>query len=136
MESLFGKVAYPRAYYHCGRCHHGWFPTDAQLRIDQKQTPAARELFTLAGTVHPFAEGAAQVLQRMSGLRVSASTVQRTTEAVGAEIAQHERSTPSADAPPVPWTTDAVCGSGVQSPTQAGSPACRTPFVGRALSPV
>jgi hypothetical protein len=104
LESLFGKVAYPRAYYHCAHCHSGWFSTDSELRIAQKQTPAARELFTLAGTVHPFAEGAAQVLERMSGLRVSASTVQRTTEAVGAEIAQHERSTPSADAPPVPWT--------------------------------
>ncbi len=104
LEILFGKVAYLRAYYHCAHCHGGWFPTDSELRIAQKQTPAARELVTLARTVHPFAEGAEQVLERMSGLRVSASTVQRTTEAVGAEVAQHERSTAPEDTPPGSWT--------------------------------
>lgn len=90
VTTLFGRATYRRAYYHCEHCHHGWFPTDAEFGIERKQTPAAREVETLAGMLHPFAEGAEQVLERMSGLRVSASTVQRTTETTGAAVAAQQ----------------------------------------------
>jgi len=90
VTTLFGWATYSRAYYHCEHCHHGWFPTDAEFGIERKQTPAAREVETLAGMLHPFAEGAEQVLERMSGLRVSASTVQRTTETTGAAVAAQQ----------------------------------------------
>lgn len=103
LQSLFGELSYARAYYYCDHCHQGWFPTDGELGITQKQTPAARELETLAGILHPFAEGAEQVLERMSGIRVSASTVQRTTEMVGAEIAAKESQGEVAEAPEQPW---------------------------------
>ncbi len=90
LQSLFGELTYHRAYYHCDHCRQGWFPTDADFGIERKQTLAAREVETLAGMLHPFAEGAEQVLERMSGIRVSASTVQRTTEATGAAVAAQE----------------------------------------------
>lgn len=41
--------------------------------------------------LHPFAEGAEQVLDRLAALRVATSTVQRTTEAVGAQVAELQR---------------------------------------------
>jgi hypothetical protein len=87
---LFGELTYRRAYYHCDDCGQGVFPTDTEFGIERKQTLAAREVESLAGMLHPFAEGAEQVLERMSGIRVSSSTVQRTTEATGAAVAAQE----------------------------------------------
>jgi hypothetical protein len=80
-------VVYERAYYHCSECKTGHFPTDAEFGLEHKQTPAAQELITLAGVLEPFAENGETVLPRMSGLHVSASTVRRTTEATGADVA-------------------------------------------------
>lgn len=87
VTTLLGVVFYERAYYYCEDCHHGFFPTDEELGIVRKQTPGAAEVIALAGVLDPFAEAATQVLPRMSGLNVSASTVQRTTEAAGEDVA-------------------------------------------------
>ena len=53
----------------------------------QLLTPAAEEISSLAGVLGSFADGAERVLQKMSGLRLSESTVQRTTETAGARVA-------------------------------------------------
>jgi hypothetical protein len=82
-----GRAVYERAYYHCAHCHTGLFPTDAEFAVQQHQTPGAREVISLMGVLEPFAEGAQAVLPRVSGLNVSASTVQRVTETVGADVA-------------------------------------------------
>lgn len=103
VTTLLGTVGYSRAYYYCRRCRQGWFPTDKEFGIERKQTRATRELETLAGMLHPFAEGAEQVLERMAGLRVSASTVQRTTEAVGGEIAAQQGAGQPPAPPQAPW---------------------------------
>jgi hypothetical protein len=103
VQTLFGTASYSRAYYHCRHCHQGWFPTDEEFGIERKETRAAQELETLAGILHPFAEGAEQVLERMSGMRVSASTVQRTTEAVGAEMAARQEAGQTPEPPQKPW---------------------------------
>lgn len=78
---------YERGYDHCQHCHSGIFPTDEEFGVDNKQTPGAREVISLMGVLEPFEEGAQDVLPRLSGLCVSASTVQRTTEAVGTDVA-------------------------------------------------
>lgn len=100
---MLGRLTYRRAYYHCQHCHKGWCPSDADFEIEDKQTLAAREVETLAGILHPFAEGAEQVLERMSGLRVSASTVQRTTEASGADVAAQQAAHQPAAFPETAW---------------------------------
>jgi hypothetical protein len=81
-------VIYERAYYHCRECGTGHFPTDQEFGLDHKQTAAARELISLAGVLEPFSETGGMILPRLSGLSVSACTVQRTTEAVGADVAE------------------------------------------------
>jgi hypothetical protein len=83
-----GTVVYERAYYHCPHCRHGAHPTDAELGVARRQTPAAQEVLALIGVLGPFEEGARQVLPRLSGLNVSAATVQRTTEDVGRDVAE------------------------------------------------
>jgi hypothetical protein len=49
-------------------------------------TPGASEVISLAGAIDSFGEAATVVLKKMSGLRVSESTAQRTCEAAGGEI--------------------------------------------------
>jgi hypothetical protein len=85
--TLMGKAVYERAYYYCPHCRTGHFPTDAELGLTSKQTPAAREVIALAGVLEPFDEGGQLVLPRLSGLNLSASTVRRTTETVGEDVA-------------------------------------------------
>jgi hypothetical protein len=87
VTTLLGKVVYERAYYHCEDCGCGIFPTDAEFGMEQKKTAGARELMALAGVLEPFAEGAQDVLPRMSGLNVSASTVEDVTKAEGDKLA-------------------------------------------------
>ena len=86
--TLAGGVEYARAYYHCSHCHHGWFPTDDEMGIEQQKTPGCREVVSLTGDLEPFAEAADRLLTKLTGLNLSASTVQRVTEAVGQEVAQ------------------------------------------------
>jgi len=97
-----GSVIYERAYYHCCHCHTGHFPTDHEFRIDEHQSPGAGEVIALAGVLHPFEEVAEGPLPRLSGLHVSASTVQRTTERIGQDVAQR-RSVGETFGPDVPW---------------------------------
>lgn len=82
-----GAARYGRAYYYCRRCRAGHCPADAALGLAGGElTPAARELAALAGTLASFAEAAEKVLPRLAGLRLAESTVERVTEAAGAEL--------------------------------------------------
>lgn len=108
VQSLFGPVIDERAYYHCSACRQGWFPTDAELGLTDRVTPAAREVITLVGVLEPFAEGAHRVLSRLTGINVSASTVQRQTEAVGTDVAERrERGEAIGPATAWDWHRDA-----------------------------
>jgi hypothetical protein len=82
-----GDVRLQRAYYHCPHCHQGHVPWDATLAVGRRDlTPAAAEVTTLAGAVEPFAQAAERTLVKMAGLRLSESTVERTTEDAGARL--------------------------------------------------
>lgn len=97
-----GKFRYERCYYHCDDCNTGWFPTDEELRIRRRKTPGAEEVISLAGVVDAFDEAAHRVLHKMSGLNLSKSTVQRTTEIVGDDVAQR-RAAGETFGPPAVW---------------------------------
>jgi hypothetical protein len=76
-----------RAYYHCPACHAGHVPVDAAWGFSaHKLTVAAEEVTTLAGTINSFAAAAEKFLLKMSGLRFSESTVERTTEDAGQRL--------------------------------------------------
>ena len=88
LVSLVGTITYGRAYYYCRRCGKGQYPFDQHAGIaDRHLTPAAERLTSLAGGVSSGFDNGADLLREMSGLRLSESTVQRTTEDVGARIA-------------------------------------------------
>jgi hypothetical protein len=82
-----GPIRIERAYYHCKPCHQGTCPGDVVLGLTAADiTPGALEVVSMAGVLGGFAQAAEVVLRRMSGLRLSESTVQRLTEAVGADV--------------------------------------------------
>ena len=85
--SLVGDIQVPRAYYHCDHCHQGAIPWETTLRLTERRlTPAAEEVVTMAGTLDSFAQAAKRTLDKMAGLRLSESTVERATEAAGERL--------------------------------------------------
>jgi hypothetical protein len=91
VTTLLGEVVYERAYYHCPHCHQGEFPSDAAFGLEHKQSAGAREVLSMAGALTSFEEAARDVVTRMTGLVVSASTLQRTAESVGTDIAERRQ---------------------------------------------
>jgi hypothetical protein len=86
--SLFGPIKVCSPYYHCrGGCGKGHRSWDPALGLGARPlTPAAEEISAMAGLLGSFADGAERVLRKMSGLRLSESTVERTTEAAGVRV--------------------------------------------------
>lgn len=106
---LFGNVDYERVYYHCKACGQGHFPTDQEFDVQNRKTRAAEEILSLSAVTEAFQEAAEKVLTKMSGLRVSKSTVHRTAEAVGDKLAQKKAAGETiAPKKPWPWHADAL----------------------------
>jgi hypothetical protein len=97
------------AYYHCSHCGHGHQPWCERLRLGKGAlTPAAEEISSLAGVLGSFADGAERVLRKMSGLHLSESTIERTTEAAGQRVAERlEAGQPSGPTEQWAWQKDA-----------------------------
>jgi hypothetical protein len=89
--TVHGAMHVQRAYYYCGRCHQSFIPYDDALGLRDEISPGLMPLLCLAGTLVPFADAAEDILKRFAGVRVSASTVLRCTEAAGERLrAQHK----------------------------------------------
>lgn len=86
--SLVGPIRYRRAYYLCRICGKGLFPFDREAGLTTRDlTPALERVATLAGAVADSFEKGAELLEEMAGVRVSESTVERTTEGAGQRLA-------------------------------------------------
>ena len=101
--TLLGAVHFRRHYYHCRHCGRGSCPLDAALGLGGADlSPAADEVVCLAGVQASFADTAQKVLTRLSGLRLSESSVERATEAAGRRVAQ-ARAAGRTFGPTRPW---------------------------------
>jgi hypothetical protein len=89
--TLHGEVKVRRAYYYCGRCHQSFLPYDDVLGLVDEISPGLMPLVCLAGTLLPFADAAEDVLKRFAGVRLSASTVLRCTEAAGERLRAQQK---------------------------------------------
>lgn len=86
--SLFGPIKLQLSYYHCRDCGASQKPWDAVLGLTSKSlTPAASQVVAQAGVLASFAEASERTLQTMCGLKISESTVERTTEDAGQQVA-------------------------------------------------
>lgn len=88
---MHGTVKVQRAYYYCGRCKQSFIPYDDVLGLTDDISPGLMPLVCLAGTLLPFADAAEDVLKRFSGVRVSASTTLRCTEAAGERLRAQQK---------------------------------------------
>jgi len=84
--TVHGELKVLRAYYYCCRCKQSFLPYDDVLGLVDEISPGLMPLVCLAGTLLPFADAAEDVLKRFSGVRVSASTVLRSTEGAGERL--------------------------------------------------
>lgn len=79
-----GGITVNRGYYYCPDCRAGHVPYDAALGvIETHLTTGACEVICIAGVNDSFATASETMLVTMCGLRVSESTVERTTEEQG-----------------------------------------------------
>jgi hypothetical protein len=103
--SVLGPLRLERAYYHCSGCGHGFCPRDRSLGLENSSlSPGITRMVATVGARVSFQEGS-EFLQELAGVSVDAKQVERTAEALGAEIAQDERhDLEPADALPLPST--------------------------------
>lgn len=85
--SSLGELALVYSYYHCGACGTSDRNWQDCLRLGTHRfTVAGEELVALAGLLSSFGEAAAKTLSKLSGMRLSESTVRRTTEDAGERL--------------------------------------------------
>jgi hypothetical protein len=85
VQTVVGWISIRRAYYACARCGQGHCPLDAPLGLTRDSlSPGVRRVTGRLGALLPFAE-AADTLAATARVHLSASTVRRVTEAVGAQ---------------------------------------------------
>ena len=85
-----GKVEVSRPYYLCPHCHAGQFPADADLDIENADlSPGVRRMQAMVGQDAPFDQGRQQ-MQLLADLEVTTKSVERTAEAIGADIGARE----------------------------------------------
>ena len=143
-----GDFPLERAYYHCRSCGTGTIPWDEALGLSrQALTPGAEELVCIAGAIDSFAEAADVVLRKMADLRVSESTVERTSEAAGHDIGRRTAAGETfGTSAPWAWHKDAegktcayvsldLTGLGMQGPDGAAADG-RMAAVGMIYNPV
>lgn len=146
--SILGPIALQRAYYYCHGCG-GLTPWDERVGLTAKRlTPAAEELVTLMGTTgESFEEAADKLLPKMASLRLSESTVQRTSETAGKRLAKVLADKKTLGGPtPWTWWKDArgvtcayvsIDATGVRQQASGGGPAeGRMPYVAMVFNPV
>jgi len=88
--TLLGRVAYQRAYYVCPRCHRGCCPLDERLGLRPGEMSAEVEsLVGMTGALMTFAKGS-ELFERLTLTSVSPQSMDKATQAMGAEMVQIE----------------------------------------------
>jgi len=86
-----GPAEVSRPYYWCPTCHAGQFPADVELDIENTElSPGVRRMQAMVGQAAPFDHGREQ-MKVLAGLEVTAKSVERTAEGIGADVAQREQ---------------------------------------------
>jgi hypothetical protein len=92
IDTVLGPVTLTRAWYHCDGCGHGLAPRDAELgAAGTSMSPGLAAISDKAAAAVPFA-AAAELLQDLAGIRLTAKRVERAAEASGAAMAAATRS--------------------------------------------
>ena len=88
-----GELLLARAYYHCAGCGRGVCPRDHALGMEaQSVSPAVLRMIGSVGALVSFEQGS-ELLGELAGVRLDAKRVERSAEALGAEMADDEQHT-------------------------------------------
>jgi len=88
--TALGQVEVSRPYYWCA-CGVSQFPVDIELDIENTEfSPGVRRMQAMVGHEAPFDDGREQ-MKVLAGLEVTTKSVERTAEAIGADIAQRQQ---------------------------------------------
>jgi hypothetical protein len=91
LTTIVGPARVLRPYFLCDPCGTGQFPVDAELDIENTEfSPGVRRMQALVGQEMPFDRGRQQ-LKVLADLELTAKSVERTAEAIGADIARREQ---------------------------------------------
>jgi hypothetical protein len=108
VDTVLGRVAIRRAWYHCDQCHHGLAPRDAQLGIaGQGMSPGLRKMCARAAAAVPFA-AAARLISELAGIALTGKRAEADGQAAAAVIeaqaaaVQARTLVPLPPAPPLP----------------------------------
>jgi hypothetical protein len=89
--TVVGQVEVSRPYFLCPDCHHGQFPIDVELDVSNTEfSPGVRRMLAVVGHEAPFEQGRQQ-MQLLAGLSVTTKAVERTSEAIGEDIAVRQQ---------------------------------------------
>ena len=92
--TVLGRAEMQRAYYWCSRCQQGQFSADTALDVvNTELSPGVRRMLTLVGSECSSFERGREQMKLLAGLEVTTKAVERTTESIGADIAQREQGT-------------------------------------------
>jgi len=113
VTTVLGPLRLSRAYYHCAACGEGFYPRDREMGIENASlSPALVRMTGLVGSMVSFVEGHT-LLKELAGVAVDPKRVERTAEALGAEVAADERRVVESDPPSAPTMYLGMDGTGV-----------------------
>ena len=91
MLTALGTLQFERAYYVCRECRQGYSPRDRELDVEGVVcSPGVRRMMALVGSESSFDQGREQP-ELLAGLEVTAKSVERHAEAIGADIEAGQR---------------------------------------------
>jgi len=91
VRTAVGKAKCLRPYYLCDRCHRGQFPIDVELDVENTElSPGVRRMLAMVGQQGAFDQGRQQ-MELLAGLSVTTKAVERTAEAIGADIEMRQQ---------------------------------------------
>ena len=110
--TVVGLVEVLRPYYLCAHCGVGQLPADVELDIENTEfSPGVRRLQAIVGQEAPFDHGREQ-MRVLAGLEVTTKSVERTAEAIGADIAgANKRRSRKPSSWSCPWLSASRCAS-------------------------
>ncbi len=111
--TVLGPVALRRAWYHCAGCGHGLAPRDDELGVaGASVSPGLAAMNDLAAAAGPFA-GAARLLEKLAGVRLTARRVERAAGASGTALIASRKVVPLPPSPLPGKLYAAIDGTGV-----------------------
>lgn len=114
-KTALGDLTLDRAYYHCAACNTGFSPRDRALGVEGTSlSPAVTRMVGITAAMNSFNESS-ELLREIGGIDVDTKQVERTAEALGAEIAADEHAfvEPIDSGPVAPTLYLGVDGTGV-----------------------